>query len=505
MPDIQSRTNSNTGDFLKPEKAREYRPDSKYSKSVGAIHSWADLNLLGHKLLNGMIHHAFDALLEEKAHFMTFKQAYAYMGIKSRNTAHLKTVVQSIAQVQVEWDFLGEEGNYCRQQKELARENLEEVKSNPRFKKIVASHYFQKLESEIAQLQQQEGKVNQRQLKALIEKQLDALFPEFTVASVFEEANLHSGGLLSYAFNMKTALRLCDPLLYAKIDLAALRHFKKKGAFKLYENGCRYLRVGKSPWLTLELAKKMLGVEKTSSGEFAYPEYATFRQGVIDPAVKEINRFYKEGRCQFSVDYRIRKTGRKVSHVQFLFTTLRGAEADHMAQQLEARGVNRALAQSLSHRYSPEYIYAQLAYLADRAKQADFKMQQQGGYLVDAIRRNHAAYSKPSKRAVTTSEDKSTQAHDLNALNMVQSEPYSKASSGAVITSAKDLFEASPLIKGLWLGFVPEHLRERTEQLGSKWQIREVRGLLKQHLPESIRKDAEESFKSLLVPESAVD
>lgn len=500
MPETPSSTTSATTTLSSAEKGREHHPDSKYAKSVGAIHSWADLNLLGHKLLNGMIHHAFDALLEEKAHFMTFKQAYAYMGIKSRNTAHLKTVVQSIAQVQVEWDFLGEEGNYCRQQKELARANLDDVKINPRFKKIVASHYFQKLESEISALQQ-EGKGNQRQLKALIEKQLDALFPEFTIASVFEEANLHSGGLLSYAFNMKTALRLCDPLLYAKIDLAALRHFKKKGAFKLYENGCRYLRVGKSPWLTLELAKKLLGVEKTNSGEFAYPEYATFRQGVIDPAIKEINRFYKEGRCQFSVDYRIRKTGRKVSHIQFLFTTLRGAEADHIAQQLETRGVNRALAQSLSLRYSPEYIYAQLQYLADRAKQADFKPQQQGGYLVDAIRRNHAAYAKTGKKSSASGEQKALPAADLNALNMIQSESINRVKSGGIITNAEDLFEASPLIKGFWLGFVPEHLRERTEQLGSKWQIREVRGLLKQHLPEAIKQDAEESFKSLLMPE----
>jgi hypothetical protein len=67
-----------------------------------------------------------------------------------------------------------------------------------------------------------------------------------------------------------------------------------------------------------------------------------------------------------------------------------------------------------------------------------------------------------------------------------------------ILGGAEDLFQASPLIKGLWLGFVPAHLRERTEQLGAKWQIREVRGLLKQHLPDSLRKDAEESFKSLL-------
>lgn len=479
---------------LKTDK--EFRPDGKYAKSVGAIHSWADLNLLGHKLLNGMIHHAFDSLLEEKAHFMTFKQAYAYMGIKSRNTAHLKAVVQSIAQVQVEWDFLGEEGNYCRRQKELARDNLVDVKANPRFKKIVASNYFQKLENDINNLNT-DPKANKRQIKALVEKQLDALFPEFSVASVFEEANLHAGGLLSYAFNMKTALRLCDPLLYAKVDLTALRHFKKKGAFKLYENGCRYLRVGKSPWLSLELAKKMLGVEKTATGEFAYPEYATFRQGVIDPAVKEINRFFKAGRCQFSVDYRIRKTGRKVSHVQFLFTTVRGAEADYMAQQLEAQGVNRQTAQIISSQYSPDYLYAQLNYLAERSKQSNFILNQKGGYLVDAIRKNHAAYSNKDNANARTSA-RSTSVPNLNALNMVETEDHSKPHQVRILGGAEDLFQASPLIKGLWLGFVPAHLRERTEQLGAKWQIREVRGLLKQHLPDSLRKDAEESFKSLL-------
>lgn len=480
---------------------KEYTPEGKYAKSVGAIHSWADLNLLGHKLLNGMIHHAFDALLEEKAHFMTFKQAYTYMGIKSRNTAHLKSVVQSIAQVQVEWDFLGEEGNYCRRQKELARQNLDEVKVNPRFKKIVASNYFQKLEADIQALQA-EGKGNNRQVKALIEKQLDALFPEFTVASVFEEANLHAGGLLSYAFNMKTALRLCDPLLYAKIDLAALRHFKKKGAFKLYENGCRYLRVGKSPWLTLELAKKMLGVEKTSNGEFAYPEYATFRQGVIDPAVKEINRFHKAGRCQFSVDYRVRKTGRKVSHVQFLFTTLRGAEANYMAQQLEARGVNPQLAQSLSQRFASDYLYAQLNYVSQRAQQTDFKAHQQGGYLVDAIRKNHAGFSGVQRTATEKTDNRSSVPQSLNVMSSFPSADTQRSSVGPVITSADDLFRASPLIKGLWLGFVPDHLRERTEQLGAKWQVREVKGLLKQHLPDSLKNDAEESFKALLSPET---
>lgn len=501
MKETLSAPKKQSGDSQAATLKKEFTPDGRYSKSVGAIHSWADLNLLGHKLLNGMIHHAFDALLEEKAHFMTFKQAYAYMGIKTRNTAHLKSVVQSIAQVQVEWDFLGEEGNYCRRQKELARDNLTEVKTNPRFKKIVASHYFQKLEADIQTLQN-EGKTNTRQIKALVEKQLDALFPEFSVASVFEEANLHTGGLLSYAFNMKTALRLCDPLLYAKIDLTALRHFKKKGAFKLYENGCRYLRVGKSPWLSLELAKKMLGVEKNSSGEFAYPEYATFRQGVIDPAVKEINNFHKAGRCQFSVDYRVKKTGRKVSHVQFLFITLRGAEAAYIVQQLESRGVNPQLAQSLAQRYSADYLQAQLKYVYERAQQPDFKVNTQGGYLVDAIRKNHAGFTDSRVTSEHRQGNRPLVQQALSDHLTPDSGLERSHASSSIITSADDLFNVSPLIKGLWLGFVPEHLRERTEQLGAKWQVREVKGLLKQHLPEPLKMDAEESFKSLFSPEA---
>jgi len=457
---------------------------TNYRKSVGAIHSWADLNLLGHKLLNGMIHHAYDGILEEKAHFMTFKQAYEYMGIKSRNTAHLRSVVQSIAHVQVEWDFLGEEGNYCREQKELARANLEDTKKNPRFKKIIASKYFKKLEADLQNLQASGAKNTTRQVNALIEKQLDALFPEFTIASVFEEASIHTGGLLSYSFNMRTALRLCDPLLYAKVDLSALKSFKKKGAFKLYENGCRYQRVGKTPWLSIELAKKMLGVEKTSSGEFAYPEYATLRQGVIDPAVKEINQFYKQGVCQFSVNYRIKKAGRKVSHIQFLFTTLKGAEAEDMSRRLEEMGVNNQIAKKLSTQFSRNYLLAQINYTQERLAHKT-KSGNPGGYLVDCIRKNYAGISEESDTK--------------SVYEKTKKEPErSDQTEGFALTGAEDLFNASGLLKGLWLGFVPEHLRERTLQLGSKWQIREVKGLLKHHLPEPLWQEAEENFKQLL-------
>ncbi|MEJ2742203.1 MAG: replication initiation protein [Gammaproteobacteria bacterium] len=434
-------------------------------------------------------------MLEEKAHFMTFKQAYEYMGITSRNTSHLKTIVQSIAQVQVEWDFLGEEGNYCRKQKEAARHNLNEAKNNPRFQKIVRSHYFQKLETDLITLQAQ-TKPQQRQIRALIEKQLDALFPEFTVASVFEEASIHSGGLLSYAFNMKTAFRLCDPLLYAKVDLATMRNFKKKGAFKLYENGCRYLRVGKSPWLTMELAKKLLGVEKTSSGQFAYPEYATFRQGVIDPAIKEINRFYQEGRCQFSVNYRIRKTGRKVTHIQFIFVTLRGAVAEHLTQLMEEKGVNRTLAKELAGQYSPEYTKAQLQYVNERSQQVGFKFSQQGGYLVDAMRKNFAAYEPNKSTDLTASKALHASSKMLNLQdNAIERTNISHMS--ITLACAEDLFEVSSLLKGLWLGFVPAHLRERTIQLGAKWQVREVRGLLKQYVPDALQADVESAFRGL--------
>lgn len=94
---------------------------------------------------------------------------------------------------------------------------------------------------------------------------------------------------------------------FTSYHLTEVKSFKSGHAIRLYELLMQFKSTG---WFDedLDTLKSMFGVEDN------YPAWYEFRRWVIDPAVKEINQA-----TNYTVEYKTKKRGRKISRVVFTF------------------------------------------------------------------------------------------------------------------------------------------------------------------------------------------
>jgi hypothetical protein len=117
---------------------------------------------------------------------------------------------------------------------------------------------------------------------------------QYNIISATGEKEWEVIPILSYAkisrnkvtFRFPSELRedLLNPEVYATIDLAIQNKFISGHALALYENTYRFIKLGKTPFISLDLLKGMLGISLK-----AYPKFKYFNREVIKKAVNEIN------------------------------------------------------------------------------------------------------------------------------------------------------------------------------------------------------------------------
>jgi hypothetical protein len=118
---------------------------------------------------------------------------------------------------------------------------------------------------------------------------------QYNIISASGEKEWEVIPILSYAkisrnkvtFRFPSELRedLLNPAVYATIDLAIQNKFISGHALALYENTYRFIKLGETPFISLDHIKSMLGIDLK-----AYPDFKYFNREVIKKAVKEINR-----------------------------------------------------------------------------------------------------------------------------------------------------------------------------------------------------------------------
>jgi len=104
---------------------------------------------------------------------------------------------------------------------------------------------------------------------------------------------------------------------FTKIPLKQVLQLRSKYAIRLYELLKRYEDTGFRADYLPELREK-LGVEK---GE--YSRFFDFERFVLKPAIKEINE-----KTDIKVNYKKRKTGRRITHIEFEISSKNAKEGD---------------------------------------------------------------------------------------------------------------------------------------------------------------------------------
>lgn len=214
---------------------------------------------------------------------------------------------------------------------------------------------------------------------------------EWGVSALLSYAKL-KGGVCEYAYSPALAEKLHDPKVFALINLNIQRRFTSGHALSLYENCYRFVRTGSTGWWSLDLFRRLMGVD----GSAYYETYKHLNAKIIKPAVAEVNKS-----SNILIEPEVRKMGRTVTEIRFRIKENPqlamfdiddndGLRKGRVYAALLEMGVSDRLARQWISEHGEEYVAAKLAYL-----RAQDGIDSPVRYLTAAIRGDYAAKEAP--------------------------------------------------------------------------------------------------------------
>jgi hypothetical protein len=205
---------------------------------------------------------------------------------------------------------------------------------------------------------------------------------EWGVSSLLSYAKL-KGGVCEYAYSPALASKLNDPKVFALINLNIQRRFTSGHALALYENCYRFVRTGSTGWWSLDLFRRLMGVEDSAY----YAVYKQLNAKIIKPAVAEVNKT-----SNIVVTPEIRKRGRAVTDIRFKITENpqlaildlddgEGVRKSDVYGQLLTLGVSDRLARQWIAQHGEDHVGDKITYVAGQGG-----VQNPVGYLTAALR-----------------------------------------------------------------------------------------------------------------------
>ena len=187
---------------------------------------------------------------------------------------------------------------------------------------------------------------------------------EWGVSALLSYAKL-KGGICEYAYSPALAEKLHDPKVFALINLNIQRRFTSGHALALYENCYRFVRTGSTGWWSLDLFRRLMGVD----GSAYYGTYKHLNAKIIKPAVAEVNKS-----SNILIEPEVRKMGRTVTDIRFLIKENPqlamfdiddddGLRKGRVYAALLEMGVSDRLARQWISEHGEDYVAAKLAYL----------------------------------------------------------------------------------------------------------------------------------------------
>lgn len=219
---------------------------------------------------------------------------------------------------------------------------------------------------------------------------------EWGVSALLSFAKLKNG-VCEYAYSPALAQKLHDPKIYALINVKIQRNFTSGHGLALYENCYRFVRTGSTGWWSLDIFRKLMGVD----GSAYYESFKHLNAKIIKPAVAEVNKS-----SDIIIEPQTRKKGRAVSDIRFLIkenpqmAMFQIDDSDGLRnlsvyKALRGQGVSDRLARQWITEHGQDYVQEKLDYVAGQGE-----VKSSVGYLRAAIMGDYSAAegSKPSTR-----------------------------------------------------------------------------------------------------------
>lgn len=210
---------------------------------------------------------------------------------------------------------------------------------------------------------------------------------EWGVSSLLSYATL-KGGVCEYAYSPALADKLHDPKVFALINLNIQRRFTSGHALALYENCYRFIRTGSTGWWSMEMFRRLMGLD----GSSYYESFKHLNAKVIKPAVAEVNKT-----SNIVITPETRKRGRAVTDIRFkikenpqlaILDLDDGAGVRHgpVYARLRELGVSDRLARQWLTTHGEGQVSAKLEYVAARKNVGSMV-----GYLSAALAGDYGA------------------------------------------------------------------------------------------------------------------
>jgi hypothetical protein len=224
---------------------------------------------------------------------------------------------------------------------------------------------------------------------------------EWGVSSLLSYAKL-KGGVCEYSYSHALAEKLHDPKVFALINLNIQRKFTSGHALALYENCYRFIRTGSTGWWSMDLFRRLMGLD----GSSYYESYKHLNAKVIKPAVAEVNKT-----SNILIEPETRKQGRAVTDIRFRIKENpqlaildiddgEGLRHGPVYARLLELGVSDRLARQWLSAYGEEQVMAKLDYVRQRKD-----VKSMVGYLTAALKEDYTppeAEAKPQPTVART-------------------------------------------------------------------------------------------------------
>lgn len=295
-------------------------------KHVNAIHSSNNISLVQRKIFNALLFNAYHDLPKKSQYEIPVKLLSELIGYDSNDHKKLKNSLMGLITTAIEWNVLDYSDNDL---------------SKWRASSIIAS--------------------------AKIEK-----------------------GICTYEFSSVMRELLYHPDMYGRIDMKVMTKFKSGYGLALYENCIRFQGLSTTGWLSLEIFRKLMGIESDQ-----YPVFCDFKKRVLDIALREVNQH-----SHLNVIPEVQRVNKKVTSIRFKLSPKHDAmiHVEHFSEPdkveiskilIDEFGLSPESVTDVLSKYEIEYIREKISLIKNSENFRCGKIRDLAAYLVDGLKRDY--------------------------------------------------------------------------------------------------------------------
>lgn len=310
------------------EIATQHKAQLELKKHIYAIHCTNNLTLVQRKLFNALLFNAYKDLPYKNKFEIPVRKLCELIGYNSKDFKNLKKLLKALVTTALEWNVIDYE--------------------SPKIKE------------------------------------------KWKTSSIVSAATLEDG-LCTYEYSSTMAEFLYQPALYGRLNLNLMAKFKSSYGIALYENCIRYSGLPQTQWFSLDVFRKLMGVQDNQ-----YEAFNNFKRKVLDVAVKEVNDL-----SPILIVAELKRKNQKVVSIRFIISSKNEDHSKLKHENIQQDNVglidvltetfnlSPEMIQKMYGTYGVEYIQQKIDFILNTENFKSGKIRSLAGFLIEALKNDY--------------------------------------------------------------------------------------------------------------------